>query len=385
MASNRRFFKPLQTLMPSLRERMRRTCSGGTTTTSDSLSDAFQQNLATTFDSRQSSKHPRQGADNGASPLPTTEPSWELAVKPGKKRLRKMRYIQRTRPKTELFQVSAENALFTKSVRIYGPWVNDDSNGDSQLFDASSASTVTVHTSSESPDPARSPPSLLQIHVQSLLILDLNGILCHRVRNDRGGGIGGDPCFYRESVGVVARTPVIPRPHASDWLYYLDRHFCLSVWTSAKATTAKTILERVVPSEIIGRLLFVWDQSHCKMVPAENKTDAPLFQKDLSLVWQAYPLWSTHSTLLIDDSPEKCEAWSENAFHPPPLNGRLSPEHGLIDDEVNVRNQDDFFSALVDHWRRHPVVATVDDECGDTVYSVTKSQGDFIREYWRHR
>ena len=63
-------------------------------------------------------------------------------------------------------------------------------------------------------------PEAITIVRKPLLICDINGILCHRVRADHYPNIP-----YRESTKKVSGTPVIPRPGLDDFLEFLARHF----------------------------------------------------------------------------------------------------------------------------------------------------------------
>jgi hypothetical protein len=98
-------------------------------------------------------------------------------------------------------------------------------------------------------------------------------------------------------------------------------------------------------------LLFVWGQDKCEYVDVDvdvknlhgkgseydddpstsvNDSDCPvpkaaykgiIFMKRLSKVWHVYPMWNKSNTLLLDDSPEKCQKFMENCLHPPPILG----------------------------------------------------------------
>ena len=81
------------------------------------------------------------------------------------------------------------------------------------------------------------------IRVQPLLILDLNGILCHRDRKKKKSRPGGVPGVLRRFTGIVAQTPIIPRTDLLLFLHFLDCHFCLAIWSSAKPKTAKILLD----------------------------------------------------------------------------------------------------------------------------------------------
>lgn len=270
------------------------------------------------------------------------------------------------------------------------------------------------------------------IKVQPLIVLDLNGILCHRDRKARRAtfleSLQADLRFHRGTpkagshpitnwdlrrpTGNIANTGIIPRTDLLEFLHYLDKHFCLAIWTSAKTKTAKKLLNLLLsPGDgsegatntshdkydykgIRSRLLFVWSQTQCTSVrptsesPAELATDLPspaeestgddpptkeskdddehsfdgdlVFEKHLPKIWEAYPLWSARNTLLIDDSPEKCSMAVGNAIHPPPLHGRNprrnSNQNGsfFMTDQENEDRQSSFFRKLVSFWSDCP-------------------------------
>ena len=260
----------------------------------------------------------------------------------------------------------------------------------------------------------------LTVHVQPLLILDLNGILCHRSRPHREPpGVQ----LRQPFLGRVAGTPLVGRTDLGPLLHMLDQYFCLAVWTSAKAKTAKGLLNLLVPPEIQRRLLFVWAQHDCHaVVPKEdqeddnnygdsptlvesdfpsdermdedrsgnthhvthkagNASDPPykkkhykgedvLYEKHLDQVWRKFPLWNVNNTLLIDDSPDKCPFALANAIHPPPIHGQSRPPcpgpHHLgigiespsswVLDEENEQQQYHFFQQYIHHWHQYPYV-----------------------------
>lgn len=227
----------------------------------------------------------------------------------------------------------------------------------------------------------------VKIYVKPLVILDLNGVLCHRVR-DRTipheilSTLQFDfmasnyesirQRIYRKACGNVAGTPIIERTDLTSFLNFLDCHFTLAVWTSAKKTTADSIINLLFPRDIASRLLFVWSQNHCghekvnETKISDSKEDPPrhrkafyrdiVFSKSLGKVWTAYPLWNEKNTLLIDDSPEKCpEKMKFNTLHPNPLFGLdlSSLPNSIADkycDESNQRLQIDFFEKLSMIW-----------------------------------
>lgn len=316
------------------------------------------------------------------------------------------------------------NTMPTATTRMHDDCpINIDDNGDNAN-----------HNNTHVPLATALPAPPIQIFVKPLLVLDLNGILCFRVRRswpgnsrDRNGKSSTTTItakshlpppppktaasFYRPQLGpIIAMTPVIPRPNLLDFMHFVDQHFCLAIWTSAKAKTAKALVELLIPEPIRRRLLFVWAQHHCQVdsqqqlsqsfIPvaaaaaASTKTDTPdpssvVYKKDLGHVWREFPLWNQSNTLLMDDSPDKCVAWQENAIHPPALHGKTMAacsssssvaieqhNNGVeMTDEDNVARQQVFFERLVQHWRDN---SSVHDWDGENVIALaTNGEGHF--------
>ena len=249
--------------------------------------------------------------------------------------------------------------------------------------------------------------SSVTIRVKPLLVLDLNGILCHRVRHypHPSSISSGDEVrlLLRPSIATIAQTPIIPRLDLMDFLHFVQQHFCVAVWTSAKAKNARLLLRALLPPHLESQLLFVYAQHHCRehhpshnhhnhhhhhpssddvVRPTTTTTTQsskipyvkPLFEKDLSVVWKEFPLWDEHNTVLYDDSPEKCWQWQNNAIHPPPLTGMD------LYDEVSERQQREFFERLVEHWRQTPGIKTFHISTGEQWWDRSVRQADFLRE-----
>ena len=80
----------------------------------------------------------------------------------------------------------------------------------------------------------------------------------------------------------------------------------------------------MLPKALRAHLAFVWCQEECttdtkKLAPAgiDGRERKPLLLKELRRVWQRWPQWRPHSTLLVDDDPIKCERNPPHtAIHP---------------------------------------------------------------------
>jgi NLI interacting factor-like phosphatase len=222
----------------------------------------------------------------------------------------------------------------------------------------------------------------LQIYIQPLLVLDLNGVLCHRLRNNKEPSTNLSNGFRRASC-FIANTPVIPRPNLIDFLTFLDEHFCLAVWTSAKTKTAKQLVQQLFPPQIARRLLFVWAQNRCTTTTLAGEfNDDPLFVKQLDSVWKEYPLWNQHNTLLLDDSPDKCP-FPRNALHPPSMNGQKKQRWSTseLDDTRNHELQLIFFQKLVSFWSEQQVTTTWDGLGGATYHPQPNALWHFMGQH----
>lgn len=333
------------------------------------------------------------------------------AARPGKKRLRKLRYLKKNSTRFDFLRTCAENAQFTGSVRIVG---GNDTAGTTATasqqtsvasVDETAPTTTTtvpkVHLRTSCTSQAdwgscqTDTPSITCIQIQPLLVLDLNGILCHRIRSPPQDARR----YFRPPITRVAGTPIVPRPDLVDILTRLDSHFCLAVWTSAKSKTARKLVAALFPPAIAARLLFVWAQHDCDSavetaIAEEVAESEKCFEKDLGKVWKEFPLWNASNTLLVDDSPDKCVAWSQNALHPPPINGlavegaasstndKHYDKHSAIgNDEENVRLQHCFFNELVQNWNDRPMEQLWQAEDGDeaTETSNAGGLGEFLK------
>lgn len=101
------------------------------------------------------------------------------------------------------------------------------------------------------------------VHVKPLVVLDLNGILCHRVRQKLPKS---SRTTFRPSLGSISNTEVIPRSDLHEFLTLLNDHFSLAVWTSATQKTARLLVRALFPPKVRDRLVFVWSRSLCNLV-----------------------------------------------------------------------------------------------------------------------
>ena len=230
----------------------------------------------------------------------------------------------------------------------------------------------------------RRPQLVAVVRVKPLLVLDINGILCRRIRRLVGSGPGPGPGppwtedddakaadrtvsttvrWHRPAVGHVAETPVVPRTDLVPFLSFLDSRFTLAVWTSAKPKTARALVRMLFPPDIASRLLFVWGQNRCDSrtlpQPEGTKTEGLQCQrkartvhiKRLGKVWAAHPLWDESNSLCMDDTPEKIpDHHLGSTLHPPPILGSARPLEDFRSELLNQERQATFFHELAEFW-----------------------------------
>ena len=91
-------------------------------------------------------------------------------------------------------------------------------------------------------------PSMMTIRSVPLVVLDVNGILCRRIRQ-RDKGVAQ----FRASIGNVALTDVVPRTDLIKFLSFLDSNFTLAIWSSAKQKTVNKLISMLFPLEVRTR------------------------------------------------------------------------------------------------------------------------------------
>eukprot|EP00586_Coscinodiscus_wailesii_P007505 CAMPEP_0172492258 /NCGR_PEP_ID=MMETSP1066-20121228/23339_1 /TAXON_ID=671091 /ORGANISM="Coscinodiscus wailesii, Strain CCMP2513" /LENGTH=545 /DNA_ID=CAMNT_0013261769 /DNA_START=63 /DNA_END=1700 /DNA_ORIENTATION=- len=253
--------------------------------------------------------------------------------------------------KKNKFLICASAAIHTGSVVVFSQPENTPYNLNDTITNKP-IRTVTTTSLSKSASPSSSssiPPSIV-IKIRPLLVLDINGIFCRRLR----AADMDKSKRYRPTTARIANTNVILRTDAVETLGYLAENFTLAVWTSAKRENAKALVNVLFPSTVIDRLLFLWGQNYCvsvkmptpPVIPPGWNWYKPLFLKPLSKVWNEFPLWNETNTLLIDDDPQKCpHPHVANGIHPPPICGEVG-----FADETNQLHQSVFFKALANYW-----------------------------------
>lgn len=110
---------------------------------------------------------------------------------------------------------------------------------------------------------------------RKLIIFDINKVL-----------------LYRQAKS----SKYIIRPYAHEFIAGMSERFTIAVWTSMTKRFAKPIIAELFPPDR-APLLFYWNQTMCRAIPADNKKDKPLFLKELSKVWDHYRRFNESNTV----------------------------------------------------------------------------------------
>jgi hypothetical protein len=176
-------------------------------------------------------------------------------------------------------------------------------------------------------------PSETMSQIKRLIILDLNGLLIHRVYKDEY--FKCKRLFEEQyNLGHLARPErkgsfaVWLRPNVKEFITWLMEHFHVAIWSSVLHHNIAPIVETLLPEEHErSRLLFWWNQEHCLCEDDPTATDpkkSKSFYKNLTSVWETVDInerWLVNQpdnidlrdhTLLIDDNKLKVR---DNPIH----------------------------------------------------------------------
>jgi len=163
--------------------------------------------------------------------------------------------------------------------------------------------------------------------IKPLIILDLNGLLIHRLYKDE---YAKSKHLFNEpyNLGTLSRPErkgnfaVWFRPNVKEFLSWLMDHFHVGIWSSVLQHNISPIVETLLSDEHErSRLLFWWNQEHCLVEDDPTALDqkkSKSFYKCLASVWDHVDIterWLINQpnnkldlrnhTLLIDDNKLK--------------------------------------------------------------------------------
>ncbi|CAO3620884.1 unnamed protein product [Mucor fragilis] len=184
-----------------------------------------------------------------------------------------------------------------------------------------------------------------------LLILDLNGTLVSRVRNNKS---------------------MYVRPYSQKFLDYVFENFNVMLWSSAQPHSVHNM------SRLFGKhkekLSVIWDRTSFGLTKSDYNRKV-LTIKDLDIVWKHFNgKYNATNTILLDDSPKKAQLQPYNCVHPSEF------EHGskafLSSGESELLHVLDYLKVLQfqsnvsNYIREHPY----DTLSNDTKHNIFQSE-----------
>nr|KYP70945.1 hypothetical protein KK1_010186 [Cajanus cajan] len=140
---------------------------------------------------------------------------------------------------------------------------------------------------------------------KKLLVMNLNGLLLHRVHLSKKSEIPES----READGRYRSYLVFKRPFSEEFMKFCLERFEVGIWSSAMEHNIDDALNYAIGASR-KRMLFIWDQDQCTNSGFKCKGNArkPIFFKELRKVFEDVKKggpFSASNTLLIDDNPYK--------------------------------------------------------------------------------
>ncbi|XP_022634978.1 probable C-terminal domain small phosphatase [Vigna radiata var. radiata] len=140
---------------------------------------------------------------------------------------------------------------------------------------------------------------------KKLLVMNLNGLLMHRVpyRNLQ---------YIRAPNGVYGRSgkfAVFKRPFCEEFMKFCLERFEVGIWSSSKGRNIDGALA-IAMGSIRENISFKLDRSHCtdSGYPSLERRNKPLFFKEFNKMWKNVKKsgsFNVSNTLMIDDKPYK--------------------------------------------------------------------------------
>lgn len=130
-----------------------------------------------------------------------------------------------------------------------------------------------------------------------LIILDINGTLCCRIRKNERRLVKANP-LSPPCDANINQSHVYLRPYLEEFMK--DLTFAhVGLWSSMTGPNTTSFRELILRD---CNFFFTFDRSHCSNV-RDGKNHSST--KDLSLVYSTFPQFTSENTVIVDDSSEK--------------------------------------------------------------------------------
>lgn len=90
---------------------------------------------------------------------------------------------------------------------------------------------------------------------------------------------------------------VIKRPGLDLFLDFLFKYFTVGIWTAGDKEYAKQICKNILTYPQLKKIRFIYSRNFCHL-----EDSPPAFTKPLAKIFQLYPDFSKHNTIMIDNN-----------------------------------------------------------------------------------
>jgi hypothetical protein len=130
-----------------------------------------------------------------------------------------------------------------------------------------------------------------------LVILDINGTLCCRIKKKERKLVRANPCAPHHDININ-QSHIYLRPGLDDFLKSLQFEH-IGIWSSMTRPNTVAFKDAILADV---DLFFTFDRSDCSNVK-DGKDHAST--KDLKTVYSKFPEFTNENTVIVDDSTEK--------------------------------------------------------------------------------
>lgn len=161
---------------------------------------------------------------------------------------------------------------------------------------------------------------------RKLLIIDINEMLLHRVHKKE---LEDFPTRPKHLARITAQHHVFLRPYANVFLKFCVSHFAVILWSSAQRNNIEPCLRAVLPEQMTA-IHGLWCQDMCERRGQHPTQAKPLIMKPLQRIWDMYPQFGPHNTVILDDDAAKvaCNP-ADTAVHPRPWQCNMTQDREL--------------------------------------------------------
>lgn len=132
---------------------------------------------------------------------------------------------------------------------------------------------------------------------------------------------------------------VLKRPGLDLFLDFLFKYFQVGIWTAADKGYAKEICKKILTYDQLKKIRFIYSRNFCHL-----DRELVMFTKPLAKIFEIYPDFNPHNTLMLDNTANVMRYNPQNAVY--------------IPDYINQVNDDVLYvlrNATIKYYQKKPL------------------------------